>query len=131
MRLEKLLDRLIDIIKTDDYFADIKVMKAYPCAIAPTRILKDTVALGIEGVELLSVSVDDSNRAGDISVFADIFIPVKKDNGKAYEIFTELCRCLCIFNVIRISAQRIAVDANTASYVLKTVITFNDEIEVV
>ena len=64
------------------------------------------------------------------SVFADIFIPLKAENSRASDIFTNLCRCLCVYNILSVSAQRITVDTNSASYVLKTVFTFNDEIEV-
>lgn len=131
MRIENMIDGLIHLIKQDDYFSDIKVMKAYPCTSAPSRIGCDTVALGIERINLSSVSVDESSRAGDLCVFADIFIPLKTDNSKACDIFIRLCRCFSIYNILSVSAQRIAVDVNTASYVMKTAFTFNDEIEVV
>lgn len=71
------------------------------------------------------------SNAGSISVFADIFVPLKTDNGRACDIFSRLCRCFGRYNVISVSAQRITVDMNTASYVMKTAFTFNDEIEVV
>lgn len=131
MRIESFIDEFIDSIKKDDYFSDIKIIKAYPCTEAPVRLLKETIALGFDKVDFTSISIDDSNRAGSISVFADIFIPLKKDNGRAGDIFSRLCRSLCRYNVISVSAQRTVVDNNTASYVMKTEFTFNDEIEVV
>ena len=109
----------------------MKIIKAYPCTAAPARLSKETIALGFEKVDFSSVSVDDNSRAGSISVFADIFVPLKTDNGRACDIFSRLCRCFGRYNVISVSAQRITVDMNTASYVMKTAFTFNDEIEVV
>ena len=131
MRVENMVDELIYLIKSDDYFSDITVMKAYPCTAAPTRIAKKTVALGLENIDLSSSSVGESNRAGNVSVFADIFVPLKSENSKTCEIFTRLCRCFYVYPILSISAQRITVDINTSSYVLKTKFTFNDEIEVI
>lgn len=131
MKIENMIDGLIDLIRCDDYFSDIKIIKAYPCTAAPSRICRETVALGIERIDLSSVSVDDSNRAGELCIFADIFVPLKSDNSKACDIFIRLCKCFCIYNILSVSAQRIAVNLNTSSYVLKTAFTFNDEIEVV
>ncbi len=131
MKIESLIDNLIKVISEDSYFSDIKLIKAYPCTIAPTRIGVETVAFGLDKISLSSSSVDDSNRDGDVSVFADIFIPIKTENSRAGEIFSRLCKCLSIYNILSVSAERITVDVNTSAYVLKTVFTFNDEIEVV
>ncbi len=130
MKIEKIVDELMEKIMGDNYFSDIRIMKAYPCSVAPSRVGKETIALGLDRVDLASSAVDDSDRAGEISVFADIFIPLKAENSRASDIFTNLCRCLCVYNILSVSAQRITVDTNSASYVLKTVFTFNDEIEV-
>lgn len=131
MQIESFIDEFIGLIKNDDYFSDIKIIKAYPCTAAPVRLSKETIALGFEKVDFSSVSVDDNSRAGSICVFADIFVPLKTDNGRVRDIFSRLCRCFGRYNVISVSAQRITVDMNTASYVMKTAFTFNDEIEVV
>lgn len=130
MKIENVLDALIHLIESDDYFSSVNILKAYPCSPAPSRLAGETVALGLEKIKMSSSSVDENNRTGEISVFADIFIPVKKSNDRAFDILSRLCGCFCIYNVLSVSAQRIAVDVNTASYVLKTVFTFNDEIEV-
>lgn len=131
MKIENIIDRLIEVISADDYFSDIKIIKAYPCTIAPSRIATETVALGFDEIRLSSASVDDSNRAGDISVFVDIFIPIKMENSRACDIFSRICRCFYVYNILSVSAQRMEVDINTSAYVLKTVFTFNDEIEVI
>ncbi len=131
MKIENIIDRLIEVISADDYFSDIKIIKAYPCTIAPSRIATETVALGFDEIRLSSASVDNSNRAGDISVFVDIFIPIKMENSRACDIFSRICRCFYVYNILSVSAQRMAVDINTSAYVLKTVFTFNDEIEVI
>ena len=104
MRIDTILDAVEERLKADELFSNINIIKAYPCSI---------------------------NKAGEISVFADIFVPLKTPSERAFEILTAICSCMGDFNVLSVSAQRIAVDRDTASYVLKTVFTFRDEIEVI
>lgn len=131
MKLENLPDEIIDLIKAEMFFSDIRVIKAYPCDAASVRISRETIAIGIDEITMMSASMDDSRRKGDIKIFADIFIPIKHGSSRAGEIFIKLCSCLKKYNVVSICAQRIAVDKRTCSYIMKTAIAFNDEIEVV
>lgn len=126
-----MLDEIIEAIKKDDYFSDIRIIKAYPCSAAPARLAEETVAIGFEEVNFSSVSVDESARAGETSVFIDIFIPIKMSNAKAIDIFSRLCRCFHNLNILSVRAERITVDIHTASYLLKTAFTFHNEIEVI
>lgn len=130
MRLEAFMDELICIIQSDNDFSDIRIMKAYPCTPAPSRLEKETIAVGFEEITLSSASVDEGRRAGNVCVYIDIFVPLRVDNSRLSEIFTMICRCLSDCNVLSISADKAAVDVNTASYVMKTKFTFNGEIEV-
>lgn len=130
MRIENIINELEELIKADGYFENIDVVKAYPRHPAPTRNSRETVALGIDSIDMDSPEADGSARSGNIAVFADIFVPIKLSNSLAFEILEKLCSVLCAFNVLSVSAQRITFDTDTSSYLLKTVFTFNDEIEV-
>lgn len=131
MRIDTILDAVEERLKADELFSNINIIKAYPCSAAPSRLSRETLALGLDEIKVTPASVDDINKTGEISVFADIFIPLKTTSSRAFEILTALCSCMDDFNVLSVSAQRIAVDRDTASYVLKTVFTFRDEIEVI
>lgn len=128
MRLDMILDEIINLIKKDDYFNDIKVAKAYPCSAVPTKITKCIVAFGFDEIRLNSNQLDEGTRAGSVSIFADIFIPIKQNSTKGVEIFSRLCNVLSVYNVASVSAERLAVDRQTQTYVLKTGITFYDEL---
>lgn len=128
MMIDTIIDQLIDVIKKDKYFDNIRVINAYPFKTKPTRITKAYVALGIYEINMKSYNIDDSQRRGEVSVFADIFVPVHSDNGYISEIFMHLCDALKCFNVLSVSASGITADSDIQAVVMKTVITFDDEI---
>ena len=128
MRLDNILDELIGVIKADDAFKAVKVIKAYPFDIKPTRLACPYIALGFSEIDMHSGSIDSSQRQGQVSVFADIYVSGRQDGESIYDIFTRLCEVLSCFNVLSIKTQRTEYDAYTQSNVLKSVISFNDEI---
>ncbi|MDE6155869.1 MAG: hypothetical protein K2F67_05460 [Eubacterium sp.] len=131
MRIENVVDDIIDMIKADAYFSNIRVVKAYPCSTAPTHLANETVAIGIDEISFSSMSVDESSREGNIAVFMDIFVPIKMSSSRASDILSGLCRCFRDLNILSVCADRITVHVDTAAYLLRTVFTFNNEIEVV
>ena len=128
MRLDTVLDKLIGIIKGDVYFDNIKVIRAYPSDIKPTRLNCPYIALGLSEIDMSSSSIDSMQRSGMISVFADIYVSGRNDGAVIYDIFTRLCEMLSRFNVLSIKAERTQYDTYTQANVLKSVITFDDEI---
>lgn len=128
MRLDTLLDELIGIIKGDTYFDNIRVIKAYPSDIKPTRLNCPYIALGLSEIDMNSSSIDSSQRSGTISVFADIYVSGRCDGAIICDVFTRLCEVLSCFNVLSIKAGRTQYDTYTQANVLKGVITFDDEI---
>lgn len=131
MKIENVLDDIIRTIQADEYFSDIRVIKAYPCSVAPTRLADETVVIGFDEIRFSSMCVDESGREGDIAVFIDIFVPVKMNSSRASDILSRLCRCFGNYNVLSVCAERLTVDLNTAAYQLRTAFTFNYEIEVI
>lgn len=128
MNMNHLLDSIISLLKNDGSFNDIAIVKAYPPSVKPTRLSRIYIALGISEINMHSCSIDCSARAGEVSVFADIFIPFKMDNSCACEVFTKICNALSIYNILSVSASRLTADEQVQASVLKTKITFNDEI---
>lgn len=128
MRLDTILDELIRLIKSDDYFDNIKVIKAYPSDVKPTRLNSPYIAVGLGEVDMHSSSIDSAQRSGQISVFADVYVSGREDGAIIYDIFTRLCKVLSCFNVLSIKADRTQYDTYTQANVLKGVITFDDEI---
>lgn len=128
MRLDTILDELIRIIKGNSYFDNIKVIKAYPSDINPTRLGYPYIAVGLSEIDMQSSGIDSAQRSGQISVFADVYVSGRQDCTLIYDIFTRLCEVLSCFNVLSIKASRMQYDTYTQANVLKGVITFDDEI---
>lgn len=128
MRLDTILDELIKIIKDNAYFDNIKVIKAYPSDVKPTRLGCPYIAVGLSEIDMHSSSIDSARRSGQISVFADVYVSGKQNCTLIYDIFTKLCEVLSCFNVLSIKADRTQYDTYTQANVLKGIITFDDEI---
>lgn len=128
MRIDNIIDVITEQIRQDSYFDQIEIIYAYPKAVKPTRLDKTYIALGISDINISPAHIDADDLEGNISVFADIFVPYKKENACLSEIFTRLCSCLSCLNLTSVSAGRIEAYADVQAYALKTVITFSDRI---
>lgn len=129
MICNSLIDDLKRAIKENRFFEKIDVIYAFPAGIKPTRLKNEMIALGIEKIELSSCEIDSSARSGNISVFADVFIPLKYGGERAGLIFDKLCRCFFEYNVLSITASRLAVDEAAGAYVFKCMFTFKDKVD--
>ncbi|MGN0522375.1 MAG: hypothetical protein ACI4IQ_07040 [Eubacterium sp.] len=129
MKINKCVDAFIERLKASPCFEDIKILGAYPCSVKPTQLTKTVIAVGLCDIDMSSSGLGEDSRAGCYSVFADIFLPWKADNAVMSDIFKNICAAVYDLNIIGIKAQRITVDNTTGSYVLKSVFTFNDEID--
>lgn len=125
MDINILLGDIIGLLKSDSRFKNIALVRAYPPAAKPTRLDRIYVALGIKAIDLHPAQIDCSEKAGEISVFADIFVPFKMDNCRAGEVFADICSVLSSYNVMSVSASRLAADERIQASVLKASLTFN------
>lgn len=129
MDINSLLSRVVGLIKYDGKFSKISVIQAYPSVVKSTRLNKICVAVGISGVNLHPSQIDSPARAGEVSVFVDIFIPFKMDGIHASDVFIDICDILSrSYNVMSVSASRLAVDECIQASVLKTSFTIYDQI---
>lgn len=127
MRFDYLIASIIKTLRDDHFFDNMKIIKAYPCNVKPTRLIQTCIAVGLNEVNISPCCIDDDSKVGEISVFIDIFIPIHIDNGCASEIFCKICNLLNGYNIKSISAERAAVDAAAQAYVLKSIVTFSSE----
>lgn len=128
LNIKTLLDDFVSALRKDSYFDDIKIIRAYPFMPRPTELKECVVAVGFSDITLESDRIGESDRYGQVKIFADIFVPFGRDSRKACEIFTRICEALNCYNVVSISAQRTYANKETASYIMKSEIAFNGEI---
>ncbi len=129
MRIDDITLTIKKIIREDAFFENTGVINAFPNRMKSTRLHKPVIALGVDNIEMESEQIESSSRSGQISVFADIFLPTSSGISELENIFSNLCRCFNHFNIISIRTGRIEFDDYAQTYVMKTVFTFNDEIE--
>ena len=127
MTINFLLDRIDGLIKYDRRFKNIKVIRGYPTGVKPTRLDKIYVAVGISEIHLRPSQIDCPARAGDVSFFVDIFVPLKMDNKCIGNVFEDICNILNTYYVMSVSASRVTVDERIQARVMKTCFTFNDQ----
>ncbi len=124
IKAEKMIDELMNTIKSDNRFKDVKIIKAYPNYDKPTRLSRAHIAIGIMKMNFEPYQIDDSEKAGELTIFADLFCPLKWDNSELTKLFSGLCNTIAKYNITSIQAEKITADANTQAYQLKTTITF-------
>lgn len=128
MDISSLVTRVVGLIKYDNKFKKIDVIKAYPSVVKPTRFNKTCVAVGLSEINLHPSQIDCPAIAGEISVFVDIFIPFKMDCSGIGDIFTDICDILSrSYNVMSVSASEITADERIQAIVLKSKFTINDQ----
>ena len=124
IKTENMIDELINTIKSDDSFKDVKIIKAYPSYDKPTRLSRAHIAIGIMKMNLEPYQIDNPEKAGELTIFADLFCPLKWDNSELTKLFSRLCSAVQEYNITSIQAEKITADSNTQAYQLKTTITF-------
>ena len=129
MNIDTLSDELASLLKSDAGLADVKIVSAYPYSVRPSAIKESVIAIGFSDITLENCHLGSVEKAGEVKLFADIFVPVNSGSNSAHRIFVRICRALESMHIAGISAQRIYVDAHTQSYVMKTEITLKGKPE--
>lgn len=126
---ENIIDTLIENLKKDNGFENVKLIKAYPNYDKPTRLSRIYIAMGIMEMNLAPYQMDYPAQAGELTIFADLYCPLKWDSGELTKLFSKLCNAVKGYNPTSIRAEKITADAVTQSYQLKTAITFYNEFD--
>lgn len=129
MTLDSILYDIKDKMNKSPAFKGIKVITAYENKIKPTRLNNPVIALGFDCINLDSQSIDESERSGEIKIFADIYVPQKSKAYNAQEIFVNICELMGCFNVLSVSAGRLAYDAQAQAFLLNAGLCFRDTVD--
>lgn len=127
-RLDDFLNLFINEMKSNSDLKGTKIIRAYPCTLAPAQPLQAVVAAGIAESALSPEGAGEENLSGSVSVFADIFSPWKAGTENISDILTYICESAVKCGAVSVKAERITSDKITGCYVLKSVFTFNGEV---
>ncbi|MCD7797422.1 MAG: hypothetical protein LUG95_07490 [Clostridiales bacterium] len=128
MNMSAMLDDFVELMRSDSYFDDVKIVRAYPFTIRLTMLKESIVAVGFSNIEIEPYSVGGNDGCGKVKLFADIYVPLDDMSKRTNEILTHICRAAESMNISSILAERIYADKETMSYVLKTEIEFYGDI---
>ena len=128
MRIDTLVDEILEALIDDDYFDDMLLQRALPNKIKETRLSKVNIAVGLNGIDVSPNQIDGDTLAGDVSLIFNIFIPISMDDRGFSSILNKICSDLCYKNIVSIKTNKICVNSNIQAYELEASITFRDEI---
>lgn len=126
MNTEKAIDNLINCIGSIE---NTRIIKAYPNNNKPTKITKAYIAIGIKEIKLMPYQLDYPDKAGELTMSADLFCPLNWDSNELTKLFSKLCTAVEKFNITSISTEEVTADMTTQAYMLKTTITFYNEFD--
>lgn len=127
--INSFINDFISAVKKSSALRDVKFIRVYPTNDKPTMLDETVVAVGIDKIELENESIGSETKHGSVSIFADIYVPVNKQSSKMTDILSSICSAVSSPCISGIKAGRIEYDNTARAYVLKSVFTFNDEIE--
>lgn len=128
IKTESVLSDFIHKLEADEFFENIRITRAYPDVIKPTRLKNAVVAVGIKNIEVDENSIGQDIKSGSYSIFANIYVPHAYDKRSFEQIVFRICRDISELNVVAIEISEITVNSTAECLVMRSVFTFNDEI---
>lgn len=129
IKADEIIDKIIDTLKNKSCFDEAKIIKAYPNSPKPTRLNNVYISIGLKNINLEPYQIDYTDKAGELTISADLFCPLKWESKILVELFSRLCSALSKYNIIAINSEGLIADTDTQAYLLKTNITFFDKFE--
>lgn len=128
MKLDNAVDKIKELLKSNSALADATIITAFPDRLKPTRLESILIAVGINELALAPASLESSDRAGQLSIFADIFVPPSFGSDALLSTLSEICSALDACCIVSIRADKPSYSRDMQAVVLKTEITFSDRI---
>lgn len=128
-QLNKIVDDYINKLKESESLNGIDIIRAFPNTRKSTILNRPYITLGLTDIDLNRASVGEHEKCGTFGVFCNIHIPFKMEAALAEIIFSNICEAVLDFQLIKVKASPISYLKETDCYLLQTVFTFYDEIQ--
>lgn len=115
-------DSLVQKLRSDEYFKDIKIIRMYPDA-SLSRLGENTVAIGAGDIEYEEYSIASNKKYASAAVLAYIYAVGSSKNKKAFEILEHLLDKACDFPVSTVKVYAAEYDEDAQALKLKTRLT--------
>jgi hypothetical protein len=124
MYLDKKLDEFIDVLKSSDELAQVKIIKAYPYAIKPTRPSKTIVGVYAGKIDMQSVSVGGDELYGSYELKADVFVPQGCDSSAVSQVIAGILNAVANDTISAVSVSQISSDDSISSLTATCTLTY-------
>lgn len=128
MYLTEEIDALIAQLKTNQFFENIKIVKAFPYINKPTRLSKTVIAVSPSKISAENISIGSESLFGDYSVDFDIFIPIQEGTPVDTAVIEQLLCTLSSCYLKAAAVSEITADNTISCCTAKCTLTFSGEI---
>jgi hypothetical protein len=130
MYLSDKIDFLIEKLKENCYFDNVKIIKSYPYSKKDTRLSKTVVAVSPSKIEAQNISIGNDTLYGDYSVDFDVFIPIQSGSPVDSSVIEQIVVTLSECQPKSVYVSEISVNNSISCCLAKCTFTFNGKIEI-
>lgn len=124
----KIVSLVLNKLAEDEYFNDFKLISAFDTAQKPTVPKKPAVVCGIVQAQAQAAALGGDVQAGNVTVFADIYVPYNLRGFDFQPAAGRLFADLCGETPVSIGAQAVKADDYSECFVMRLTVTFSDAI---
>ena len=115
MRLYQASDEVYRALKSSESLKDCYIIKAYPCAVKPTRLKRTVITVSPAVGEFESEALGGGEYYGGFYVKTDIFIPFSFGSPVKSEVTDGVIKALCMLKPSQIKAGEFKSDDNLSA----------------
>ena len=124
--LSNAVDDFVTMLSQNDDFGNIKVIKAFPYVIKPTKLSKIVVAVSLGDVNADNISIGDNCVFGTYRIDTCIYAPFDMGADDLPLVAEKIFASCVNYNPVAFTTTQVDTDAKTLCYTLKCSITFSD-----
>lgn len=128
MNIELMPNEIARLIKADDFFESIKIIKPFANTSYSGGLNQNVVAIYLGETLLEASETGDSQRTGKVGICADIYVPLNNADF-AKTIFCNICRVLGEYNVVSIKSEKCEYSKSAEAVVMKSEFVFKTKFE--
>lgn len=122
----KIISQMIERIRANDFFNDFSLFSAFEPLQKPTVPQKPAVICGILQASAQTAALGEDIQEGQITAFADIYVPFDLRGFDFQQIAAEIFSTLCKQVPASIGAEAIRADNDSECFVMRLTVTFSD-----
>lgn len=126
---ENMIDNIITKLSESSFFSDKKVIRAYSKKEKPILLDYPVIAVGLFRVDFENAALGQDVKAGEYTVFADVFIPYSAcADIKTEEIVSQICKSVSLYSISSVYVEEPRSSKYAQCITQRVRISFNDEI---